>query len=98
MNSRFIKFFNFYLFGFFVFIQMIFFQKTFADQKKEETKTLIQNQEKTYSFRPLLIQGKKRMIQKTRDMKIETGTVVESKLFFIEIDLKKRIFDTEVMK
>lgn len=50
----------------------------------------------SYSFRPLLIQGKKRMAQKSKDMKVETGNIVESKLFFVDIDFKKRIFEDEL--
>lgn len=50
----------------------------------------------SYSFRPLLIQGKKRMAQKNKDMKVEIGNIVESKLFFIDIDFKNRIFEDEM--
>ena len=49
----------------------------------------------SYSFRPLLIQGKKRLVQKTKDMKVESGNIVESQLFFVDIDFKKRIFEAE---
>lgn len=52
-------------------------------------------EESSYSFRPLLIQGKKRLIQKTKDMKVDSGNIVESKLFFIDIDFKKRMFEHE---
>ena len=51
-----------------------------------------------YSFRPLLIQGKKRLIQKTKDMKVESGSIAESQLFFVEIDFRKRIFETEAIE
>lgn len=52
----------------------------------------------SHSFRPLLIQGKKRVIQKTKDMKVESGNIIESELFFINMDFKKRIFEDEVVK
>ncbi len=48
----------------------------------------------SYSFRPLLIQGKKQVNQQT-DMKVESGSIVESQLFFVDIDFKKRIFESE---
>ena len=51
-----------------------------------------------YSFRPLLIQGKKRLIQKTKDMKVESGNIAESQLFFLEIDFRKRIFEAEAIE
>ena len=50
-----------------------------------------------YSFRPLLIQGKKRLIQKTKDMKVEGGNIAESQLFFIDVDFKERIFENEAI-
>ena len=49
---------------------------------------------KSYSFRPLLIQGKKQVNQQA-DMKVESGSIVESQLFFVDIDFKKRIFESE---
>ena len=36
----------------------------------------------SHSFRTLLIQGKKRLIHKTKDMKVESGNIVESKIVF----------------
>ena len=48
-----------------------------------------------YSFQPLLIQGKKRLIQKTKDMKVESENIAESKIFFVDINFKNRIFDHE---
>ena len=61
------------------------------NQKKEDAK----EKSSSYSFRPLLIQGKKHLIQKTKDMKVDSGNIAESKLFFIDIDFKKRIFGHE---
>ena len=49
----------------------------------------------SYSFRPLLIQGKKRLAQKTKDMKVETDNILETQIFFMEIDFKERIFSDE---
>ena len=61
-----------------------------SDQKQEKAEAV-----KTYSFRPLLIQGKKRLVQKTKDLKIETDNILETQIFFVEIDFKKRIFSDE---
>ena len=49
----------------------------------------------SYSFRPLLIQGRKRLVQKTKDLKLETANILETKVFFTDIDFKKRIFSDE---
>ena len=57
-----------------------------------------QEDPQSYSFRPLLIQGKKRLIQKTKDLKLETANILETKVFFTEIDFKKRIFYDEGLK
>ena len=61
------------------------------NQKQQDAKEKVPS----YSFRPLLIQGKKRLIQKTKDMRVDSGDIAESKLFFIDIDFKKRIFGYE---
>ena len=61
-----------------------------AEQKKEKSKAV-----ENYSFRPLLIQGKKRLAQKTKDMKIETSDILETQIFFIDTDFKERIFSYE---
>ena len=78
------------------FVQISNFSK--AKIKKSESHK--ENQEKikkeaSYSFRPLLIQGKKRLIQKAKDMKVDSGNIAESKLFFVDIDFKDRIFEHE---
>lgn len=52
-----------------------------------------QTSQKPYSFRPLLIQGKKRVSRTARDLKIEGEEIVGSDLFFIDIDFKQRIFE-----
>ena len=77
--------FLYFIISFFVFVQV-----TFGGQKKGKSKEL-----KSYSFRPLLIQGKKRLIQKTKDMKVETDNILETQMFFLELDFKKRIFSDE---
>ena len=53
---------------------------------------------KEYSFRPLLIHGKKDLSKKIKEMKVETGTIVESQLFFVNKNFKKRIFIDEGIK
>ena len=50
---------------------------------------------KDYSFRPLLIHGKKDVSKQIQEMKVETGAVVESEVFFVDQDFKKRIFRDE---
>ncbi len=56
------------------------------------TKAQINNRS-PYFFRPLLIQGKKRLIQKTKEMRAGSGNIVESELFFVNIDFRQRIFE-----
>ena len=60
-----------------------------SDNKKAILKT------QPYSFRPLLIQGKKELGRQIQEMKLETGAVIESEVFFIDQDFKKRIFIDE---
>ena len=66
-----------------------------SEGNQRQSAKIQNNKLSSYSFRPLLIQGKKRLIQKTKEMKVESGNIVESQLFFIDIDFKKRIFETE---
>ena len=61
-----------------------------AKQEKDSSEKM-----KSYSFRPLLIQGKKRLTQKTKDLKLETDNILDTQIFFEEIDFKKRIFSDE---
>ncbi|MDE0092355.1 MAG: hypothetical protein OXN83_03605 [Oligoflexia bacterium] len=61
-----------------------------SDQKQKQSEAL-----KTYSFRPLLIQGKKRLIQQTKEMKVKTDNILETQIFFVTTDFKKRIFSDE---
>ena len=62
--------------------------------KKQATSAETQGQSaSSYSFRPLLIRGKKRMVQKAENIKTQAENIVESELFFIEPDFKKRIFE-----
>jgi len=65
-----------------------------AVQKEKELKNKGQAEsDSKYSFRPLLIQGGKRLIQKTKDMKVDSRSITESELFFIDIDFQKKIFN-----
>ncbi|MCY4321414.1 MAG: hypothetical protein OXC37_03285 [Bdellovibrionaceae bacterium] len=74
-------------------LEFVFFnENVFADTK---TKEQINTQNQTYSFRPLLIQGKKRLIQKIKDLEIKTDNILETEIFFENIDFKKRIFVDE---
>lgn len=43
-----------------------------------------------YSFRPLLIQGKKHLFDQSKDMRVEGESIVESELFSPKIDFKAR--------
>ena len=82
-------------------IMIMFFISTVFANQKDESQATAQTQTKNslfYSFQPLLIQGKKRLIQKTKDMKVESDSIVESELFFVNIDFQKRIFEGEVME
>ena len=78
------------LFYFVFMVSLMVCAKAPADTEQKQSADV-----KNYSFRPLLIQGKKRMAQKTKDMKVETSDVLETKIFFTEIDFKKRIFSDE---
>ncbi|MCZ0932893.1 MAG: hypothetical protein OXJ52_07065 [Oligoflexia bacterium] len=80
------------LFYFVFMLSIVFCAKAIAssEQKPEKGANV-----KSYSFRPLLIQGKKRLVQKTKDMKVETSNILETKIFFAETDFKKRIFSDE---
>ena len=66
--------------------------KANSNVEPKETK---QENLQSYSFRPLLIQGRKRLVQKTKDLKVETANILETKVFFTDIDFKKRIFSDE---
>ena len=46
------------------------------------------NTEGNYSFRPLLIQGKKRLFDQSKDMRVEGESIVESELFSLKVDFK----------
>ena len=41
-----------------------------------------------YSFRPLLIQGKKHLFDQSKDMRVEGESLAESELFSLKIDFK----------
>ena len=73
---------------------IVFVSGAFANSDQEQEKN---EDVKTYSFRPLLIQGKKRLAQKTKDLKVETDNILETQIFFTEIDFKKRIFSDEAL-
>ena len=93
----------------FIFCAKAFSKKSLASafhQKSEDIKSFVvlKKTEQSlkspfeYSFRPLLIQGKKRLRQKTKDIKWESGHIAESQLFFVDIDFKERIFEGESAK
>ena len=86
------KIFKLTLLSLFYMMLFVFSLSSIADvkQKKESNKEL-----KSYSFRPLLIQGKKRLVQKTKDLKLETDNILETKIFFVDTDFKERIFFDE---
>lgn len=75
----------------FVFLQ----QSAFAVEKQDQTSKSADQKLKTqaYSFRPLLIQGKKQLVKKAKDLKVKDGKLNESEIFYIEMDFKKRIFE-----
>ena len=56
-------------------------------------KTKKVSSKKVYSFQPLLIRGKRQFIKKARDMQVEGESIVSSELFFIKMDVEKRIFE-----
>ena len=64
------------------------------DLKKKDKSSMAKT---VYSFRPLLIQGKKRFSDKSKDLKIEGESIVESEILSIRINLKDRIFELESM-
>lgn len=71
---------------------ILFSGNAFADSK---SKKKVNSTKQIYSFRPLLIQGKKRLIQTVKDLEIKTDNILETEIFFTNIDFKKRIFVDE---
>ena len=49
----------------------------------------------SYSFRPLLIQGQKRLSSRSKDMRVEGESIVESEMFLPQIDFRGRIFEMQ---
>jgi len=45
-----------------------------------------------HSFRPLLIQGGKKLRRNTKNIKVDINSISETEIFFIEPDFKKRIY------
>ena len=79
---------------FFIFFSLSLFGKTPSSSSVD--KLVKSNKSKnidTYTFNPLLIQGKKRDFEKSKDVKKQGETIVGSELFFIDMDFKKRIFE-----
>ena len=102
MKNKFIKLFKSFslLFWFMIFfsVHAIFLKAEASKSSENKTSKAVNMKSQTndsYSFRPLLIQGKKRLIQKAKDMKLEAGNISESKLFFVDINFQKRIFEDE---
>ena len=69
--------------------------KKTSDKTNGKPMSQIDLKAQPYSFRPLLIQGKKEVGRQITEMKLETGALVESEVFFIDQDFKKRIFTDE---
>ena len=70
-----------------------------VDRKQPNTKESKELEKQTdgqsvevYSFRPLLIQGGKKINKSLKNIKVDVNSVVESEVFFIDTDFKKRIF------
>ena len=78
------------------FIVFLFCREAFSVPSKKTEQGL--KSSPVYSFRPLLIQGKKQFTKKTKDIKWESGHIAESQLFFVDIDFKERIFEGESLK
>ena len=60
-----------------------------------DSKKKLNPEVQTYSFRPLLIQGRKRLVKKAKDMEVKTDNILETQIFFLKTDFKKRIFSDE---
>lgn len=45
-----------------------------------------------HSFRPLLIQGGKKIKDNTKNIKVDINSISETEVFFIETDFTKRIY------
>lgn len=45
-----------------------------------------------HSFRPLLIQGGKKLRRNTKNIKVDVNSISETEVFFIEPNFKKRIY------
>ena len=66
-----------------------------AESREKKKEALIKKQEdkdSIYSFRPLLIHGKRQFSKRSEDMKVQGKSIVESEMFSVDIDFKKRIF------
>ena len=57
-------------------------------QKKEE----VIDSSPLHSFRPLLIQGGKKIKRDSKNIKVDINSISETEVFFIETDFKKRIY------
>ena len=69
----------------------ILFFSNFVFAKTKNKKDSVQRN--SFSFRPLLIQGKKQFSDKSKDLKVEGENVAESEILSIKVDFKNRIFD-----
>ena len=59
---------------------------------KPGSKELDKKPAETYVFQPLLIRGKRLSFRKSKDVQKQGRWILESELFFENIDFKKRIF------
>ncbi len=80
---------------YFLFLPHFVFAKKEGDvvSSKQSVKSSISKT--SYSFRPLLIQGKKRFSEESKDLKIEGESIVESEVFSIKHSVRDRIFEWE---
>ncbi len=73
------------------FIYSLFFSNfVFAEIKSKGKASTTKT---SYSFRPLLIRGKKHFSKKSKDLKVEGESIVESDIFSIKINFEERIFE-----
>ncbi|MBC6415372.1 MAG: hypothetical protein GDA46_03160 [Bdellovibrionales bacterium] len=84
------------MYYFIVLSKASFSDKRIESQQLESVKvskkqTDMKKQSDVYSFRPLLIQGGKK-IKNSNHVKVNINSLGESEVFFVDIDFKKRIF------
>lgn len=79
-----------------VFYLIIFFSFQAFSEGQEDSKDSNVVEQKAdsdlHSFRPLLIQGGKKIKRNTKNIKVDVNSISETEVFFIETDFKKRIY------